>query len=44
MSQTIVSISANSTDPDEMLHYVAFHLGLYFLPKKNVLQRVKSES
>ena len=23
----------NSADPDEMPHYVAFHLGLYCLPK-----------
>ena len=23
----------NSTDPDEMLHYAAFHLGLYCYPK-----------
>ena len=26
-------ILANSTDPDEMLHSAAFHLGLGFLPK-----------
>ena len=24
---------ANSADPDEMPHYVAFHLGLHCLPK-----------
>ena len=23
----------NATDPDEMLHYAAFHLGLHCLPK-----------
>ena len=26
-------ILANSTDPDEMLPYAAFHLGLHCLPK-----------
>ena len=26
-------ILANNVDPDEMLPYVAFHLGLYSLPK-----------
>ena len=26
-------LTANSVDPDEMLHYVAFHLGLHCLPK-----------
>ena len=26
-------ILANSVDPDEMLHKVAFHLGLHCLPK-----------
>ena len=26
-------VFANSADPDEMLHYAAFHLGLYCLPK-----------
>ena len=26
-------VSANSADPDEMAHYVAFHLGLQCLPK-----------
>ena len=24
---------AYSADPDEMLHFVAFHLGLHYLPK-----------
>ena len=24
---------ANSVDPDEMLHFAAFHLGLRYLPK-----------
>ena len=27
------SLEANSGDPDEMLHYAAFHLGLYCLQK-----------
>ena len=26
-------VFANSADPDEMLHYAAFHLGLHCLPK-----------
>ena len=26
-------VSANSEDPDEMLHNAAFHLGLHGLPK-----------
>ena len=26
-------VLANSAYPDEMLHYVAFHLGLHYLPK-----------
>ena len=29
----IVFVLANSVDPDEMLHYAAFHLGLHCLPK-----------
>ena len=29
----IKTILANSADPDEMLHYAAFHLGLHCLPK-----------
>ena len=29
---SIFFILANSADPDEMLHYVAFHLGLHCLP------------
>ena len=33
MSLKIVSILANSADPDEMQHYAAFHLGLHRLPK-----------
>ena len=28
-----VLILPNSTDPDEMQHHAAFHLGLYCLPK-----------
>ena len=26
-------VLANSADPDEMLHYAAFHLGLHCLPR-----------
>ena len=33
LSLKIVFILANSADPDEMLHYVASHLGLHGLPK-----------
>ena len=29
----IIFALANSVDPDEMSHYVAFHLGLHYLPK-----------
>ena len=29
----ILFISANSEDPDEMPHFVVFHLGLHCLPK-----------
>ena len=29
----IFFISANSVDPDEMLHLAAFHLGLHCLPE-----------
>ena len=29
----MVSIFANSADPDEMQHFAAFHLGLHCLPK-----------
>ena len=29
----IVSILANSANPDKMPHYVAFHLGFHCLPK-----------
>ena len=32
-SMNVVFISANSADPDEMLHFTAFHLGLHCLPK-----------
>ena len=31
LSLIIVFISANSTDPDEMLPYMGFHLGLHYL-------------
>ena len=33
MSLKIVCILTNSADPDEMLPYVAFHLGLHCLSK-----------
>ena len=33
MSLKVALILANSADPDEMQHYVAFHLGLYCLLK-----------
>ena len=33
LSLKIGFVSANSEDPDEMPHYVAFHLGLHCLPK-----------
>ena len=33
LSLKIVFVLANSTDPDEMLHYAAFHLGLHCLQK-----------
>ena len=33
LSVKIVFILANTEDPDEMLPYGAFHLGLYCLPK-----------
>ena len=29
----VVLILANCTDPDEMQHYAAFHLGLHCFPK-----------
>ena len=32
VSLTIVFFLANSVDPDEMLQYAAFHLGLHCLP------------
>ena len=32
-SLKLLSILANSADPDEMPHYAAFHLGLHCLPK-----------
>ena len=32
-SLKIILILAHSTDPDEMLHLAAFHLGLHCLPK-----------
>ena len=33
LSITVVLILANSADPDEMLHFVAFHQGLQCLPE-----------
>ena len=33
MSVKIAGILANSADPDKMLPYAAFHLGLHFLRK-----------
>ena len=33
LSVMVVLILARSVDPDEMQHYVAFHLGLHCLPK-----------
>ena len=33
LSPKIVFILTNSADPDEMLHFVAFNLGLHCLPK-----------
>ena len=33
MSLKVILILANMTDPDEMQHYAAFHLGLHYLPK-----------
>ena len=33
LSLKIDCSKANSADPDEMSHYVAFHLGLHCLPK-----------
>ena len=32
----IIFALANSVDPDEMPHYVAFHLCLYYLPKYTI--------
>ena len=44
-SLKIAFVIANSADPDEMLHYAAFHLGLHNLPKYGFrvfhIQRVK---
>ena len=33
ISLKIYSVSANSADPDEMPHYVVFHLGLHCVQK-----------
>ena len=32
-SLKIILVLVNSVDPDERLHYAAFHLGLYCLPR-----------
>ena len=34
-------LSNNSADPDEMAHYVAFHMGLHCLPKYLYTGKVK---
>ena len=48
-SQTIVFLSlnidfvlANSADPGEMPHYVAFHLGLHCLPRVSGLEMARA--
>ena len=41
LSLKIVFILTNSADPDEMLDYAAFHLGLYCLPKHSVQYKKK---
>ena len=33
LSLEVDFVLANSTNPDEMLYYAAFHLGLYCMPK-----------
>ena len=33
LSLKVYFVLANSADPDEMLHYAAFHLGLHCLQK-----------
>ena len=33
----IVLVLANSEDSDEKPHYVAFHLGLHYLPKNSFM-------
>ena len=40
LSLKIDFVLANSTDPDEMPHYSAFHLGLQCLPKFLVWKRL----
>ena len=35
LSLKIVFVLANIVDPDEMLHYTAFHLRLHCLPNDN---------
>ena len=37
----IVFVLANSVDPDEMLHYAAFHLGLHYLPRYTLRSQLK---
>ena len=36
LSLKINFVLAKSADPDEMLHYAAFHLGLHCLPKTHL--------
>ena len=43
MSLKIVFILANSVDPDEMPRYVAFHLGLHWLPKNLFTTSIQNE-
>ena len=41
LSLKIFFLLANSVGPDEMLHYTAFHLGLYCFVKISVKRLVK---
>ena len=38
LSLKIDFVLVNSADPDEMLHYAAFHLGLHYLPKYPIIR------
>ena len=47
LSRKIDLVLANSADPVEMLHYMASHLGLHYLPQSLGVygsQRVKDQS